>query len=83
MCRSASRSTDLALDLFLSANATITSLSPNREKARREFQTSGTHHVALVSLTAGGMGIDLHTATYAVFAELPTSLMWLKQVPLR
>lgn len=55
-------------------------MAVGREKARREFQTSLSHHAALVSLTAGGMGIDLHSATTAVFADVPTSLMWLKQV---
>jgi hypothetical protein len=39
---------------------------------------SNSPQVALVSVTAGGMGLDLSVASVAVFVELPPDVAWLR-----
>ena len=41
--------------------------------------SSAPPQVALVSVTAGGMGLDLSVASVAVFVELPPDVAWLRQ----
>jgi hypothetical protein len=45
----------------------------------REFRDSSQVRLALVSVTAGGQGVDLSAASVAVFVELPPDIGWCRQ----
>lgn len=44
-----------------------------------EFNTNDSCRVLLVSITAGGQGLDFTAASNVVFVELPKSPAWLRQ----
>ena len=52
---------------------------PQRHVAIRRFQTEPTVRVALVSVTAAALGINLSAASECIFAELPPDAAWLAQ----
>lgn len=49
-----------------------------RERFRQvqSFQESAEYIVALVSVTAGGVGLNLSAASVAIFVELPPYSFW-------
>lgn len=50
-----------------------------RHRLVREFKESAHLRVALVSVTAGGVGLDLTAASGVVFVELPTVVALVEQ----
>ena len=52
---------------------------PQRHLAIRRFNTERSLRVALVSVTAASLGVDLSAASTCIFAELPPDAAWLAQ----
>ena len=52
---------------------------PQRHLALRRFKTEPSLRLALVSVTAASLGIDLSAAATVIFAELPPDAAWLAQ----
>ncbi|XP_024170416.1 DNA annealing helicase and endonuclease ZRANB3 isoform X3 [Rosa chinensis] len=48
-------------------------LATDRQLAVRKFQLSSEVKIAIVGITAGGVGLDFSSATHVVFLELPQS----------
>lgn len=53
--------------------------SRERFESCQLFNTRDEYRFALISLTAGGVGIDLSQAAEVVFAELPVEAGWVQQ----
>ena len=53
---------------------------PARHLAIKRFHSEPSLRLALVSVTAASLGIDLSAASHVIFAELPPDAAWLAQV---
>lgn len=57
----------------------VVALYTSRASRLSEFNTNEACRVLLVSITAGGQGLDFTAASNVVFVELPESPAWLRQ----
>lgn len=52
----------------------------DRHARIRQFKEKEDVRIALVSVTAGGQGVDLSAASVGVFVEMPPDVSWCRQV---
>jgi SNF2 family DNA or RNA helicase len=68
------------LTLLITRMLACCCLPPQRHSLLHRWRTEGGMRVMIVSVTAGGVGLDLTAAGVGVFVEYPPDVSWLRQV---